>query len=256
MMATIDSLLSNDQGEDQPVDVVQMFYTLHTVIHELWSTGHNARWNNPLLESTGCTEEQYWQNQVQSPVPSYTAILSTGQKDLWASVPNLDFCTDDFSDIAGFFMIVEIFFHDLLRIQKLCLRCWSGSQGCSHSINGWIDLRRVVELDLDVITYAHELPKSHFVYKTLMKSKLRSDFILNIPTTGCFPSLKFLHVTIYLPDKDSICKLFSCCPVLENLKIEGDLSSIDLGCHRFPSFQLTVLRYVVQGLTSFFYAVY
>lgn len=152
-----------------------------------------------------------------------TAILSTGQKDLWASVPNLDFCTDDFSDIAGFFMIVEIFFHDLSRIKKLCLRCWSGSQGCSHSINGWIDLRRVVELDLDVITYAHELPKSHFVYKTLMKSKLRSDFIINIPTTGCFPSLKFLHVTIYLPDKDSICKLFSCCPVLEDLKIEGDL---------------------------------
>lgn len=24
------------------------------------------RWNNPLLDSTGCTEEQYWQNQVQS----------------------------------------------------------------------------------------------------------------------------------------------------------------------------------------------
>ncbi|CAN6574537.1 unnamed protein product [Malus baccata var. baccata] len=136
-----------------------------------------------------------------------TDILSTGRKDLWASVPNLDFCTNDFSDIAPF----------------LCLRCWSGRQGCSHSIDGWIDLRRVVELDLDVIKYADELPKSLFVCKTLMKLKLRTDFIINIPTTGCFPSLKFLHVTIYLPDKDSMCKLFSCCPVLEDLKTEGDL---------------------------------
>lgn len=72
---------------------------------------------------------------------------------------------------------------------------WSGRQGCSHSINGWIDLRRVAELDLDVIKYALELPKSLFACKTLMKLKLRSYFIINIPTTGCFPSLKFLHVT-------------------------------------------------------------
>ncbi|KAM1324137.1 hypothetical protein EV1_044965 [Malus domestica] len=33
MMVTIDSLLSNDQGEDQPVDVVQMLapFTIHDI---------------------------------------------------------------------------------------------------------------------------------------------------------------------------------------------------------------------------------
>jgi hypothetical protein len=100
-------------------------------------------------------------------------------------------------------------------------------------VNGWIHTAircNVVELDL-LVKFGLlkfqilELPESLFISKTLMILKLRSNFIINIPKSGCLPSLKFLHVTVHYFLHDSMLRLFSCCPVLEDLTIDGRLRS-------------------------------
>ncbi|TQD80275.1 hypothetical protein C1H46_034173 [Malus baccata] len=52
---------------------------------------------------------------------------------------------------------------------------------------------------------------------------LHCNDITVTPSSGCFSSLKFLHATVRYPVGDSMEKLISCCPVLEDLIIDGDL---------------------------------
>jgi hypothetical protein len=56
-----------------------------------------------------------------------------------------------------------------------------------------------------------------------LKLKLPVLVAANIPTSGCFPSLKFLHITIFNPEEQVMQNLFSCCPVLEDLTIDGTI---------------------------------
>ncbi|KAB2623502.1 FBD-associated F-box protein [Pyrus ussuriensis x Pyrus communis] len=102
----------------------------------------------------------------------------------------------------------------------------------SH-VDGWLctSIRRnVVELDFELCQSHYsqygefELPHSLFTCRTLTVLKLSSNCITYAPPTlGCFPSLKFLNVTVHYPDTDSIEKLITCCPILENLNIDGIL---------------------------------
>ncbi|PRQ30791.1 putative FBD domain, leucine-rich repeat domain, L domain-containing protein [Rosa chinensis] len=223
-----------------------------------------------------------------------TSVLFTRWKYIWKSVPNLDFNSGPFRESAKLKTVGDhvLFFRNSSNIQRFRLN-WNYNGIDQSCIYGWIHTamkRNVVELDLFVNSRLHchffELPKSIFMCKTLMILKLRSNFTANnIPASGCFPNLKFLHVTSMVKDNvilkvvvstpssavnprrkdlalypvfllyvyvgfgasnfffrleppnsqgrpcvdhyictDSMVKLFSSCPVLEDLTIDGHLT--------------------------------
>lgn len=74
-----------------------------------------------------------------------------------------------------------------------------------------------------------ELPESLCTSTTLEVLVLYSDFVINIPPSGlCFPCLKFLHIEMYCPPNNLTERLFSACPVLEELSIVGLLINADV----------------------------
>ncbi|TXG58974.1 hypothetical protein EZV62_016803 [Acer yangbiense] len=87
---------------------------------------------------------------------------------------------------------------------------------------------RNLTIKVDIVEAWHgwpfDLPQSILTCKTLVKLRLESlhnDFFLDIPDSMCFPSLKILHITIAFPDASLMQKLFSSCPVLEDLSIHA-----------------------------------
>lgn len=156
---------------------------------------------------------------------------------------NLYFNDRDFSSSADLVAFVDraLQIRDSLAIQKFNL-CFTrfGAEAFSY-IDDWMSTAircLVVELDLSVsidggkdrkipkTLKVLELPKSLVTCKTLVALKPGLNFIINIPTSECFPSLKLLHVTFHhprvvCPSYDSID--FSYCPVLEYLTIDGSL---------------------------------
>ncbi|XP_062011805.1 F-box/LRR-repeat protein At4g14103-like [Rosa rugosa] len=158
-----------------------------------------------------------------------TCVLSTRWKNIWASVPTLDFDQTSFHDPDKFWAFVDsvLLFRHSSNIKKF--RLYMKGKDVDHSrINAWINTairRNVVELDLlaghPFLSKLVELPKSLFMCKTLVILRLRSQFITNIPASGCFPSLKFLHVTFYSNVIESMRELFSNCPILEDLTVDG-----------------------------------
>lgn len=186
-----------------------------------------------------------------------TYILSKRWKKVWASVPNLDFDDSNISESVPFLRFVDnvLFYRDstdiqTFRLQSSCIEDFA-------RIRGWIETavrRNVVELDISVEDYAGdedhprvlELPERVFRFKTLVNLVLRSNFIINPPASGCFPSVKSLIVYIgHLVDK-SIEKLFSCCPVLENLYINGSH-----GMQRDPILNLNISAPELKTLRIF-----
>lgn len=180
-----------------------------------------------------------------------TSVLSHRWKNVWASVSNLDLDEEEYRlDYVCRTMpqLLQLNDYDPDRFAQfvnrvLLFRC----QGNIHRfrlvtkemddvslIYAWISTairRSVVELDITVGTptsphFLHfEIPRSLFLCSTLMSLKLwlRRDISAITPSSNCFPCLKFLHVTVSYPDSDSMEKLFSCFPVLEDLIIDGEL---------------------------------
>lgn len=127
-----------------------------------------------------------------------------------------------------------LFFRGSSNIHTFQLRC-SVIEEDFCRIDPWIYTavrRNVVEfefdLDVDVDSKSHryegyELPRRLLMCNTLEVLKLtlnHKDIIIN-PPSDCFPSLKFLHVTLQYPGGRSLEKLLTCCPVLKDLIIEG-----------------------------------
>ncbi|XP_050138225.1 F-box/FBD/LRR-repeat protein At5g53840-like [Malus sylvestris] len=174
-----------------------------------------------------------------------TSILSTRWKSIWASVPNLDFEFEQMSttwkeeymsNYVGFFMFVDrvLSLRDSLDIQKFRLHCYYRVEDFSRIV-GWICTairHNVVELDLcvysdNIVCPTFELPQCVFMCKTLVVLKVKSNCITyGLPTSGCFPRLKFLDVKVEYPEDDSMEKLFSCCPVLEDLSINATVRDL------------------------------
>lgn len=172
-----------------------------------------------------------------------TSVLSTRWKNIWASVPCLDFehkysCQ---SDYVGFLSFIDrvLYYRDSSDIQRFRLH-FNGFAEDFSRIDGWIRTairRNVVELDLNVKSFGRrgqqvfELPKSVFICKTLVVLKLISNCISYAPPkSGCFPNLKFLHIRVDYPDNDLMEKLFSYFPLLEDLTIEGEMLC-DIRCN-------------------------
>lgn len=184
-----------------------------------------------------------------------TSILSTRWKNIWASVPNLDFSDEATSDKTGFLAFVDrlLFSPDSSDIRKFRLHC-SSVDDFSH-IDSWICAaiqRNAVEVDLCVESDGRqifELPKPLLTCKTLEVLKLDSNYVINLPISGSFPSLRSLHVTVDSPDSDAMGTLISYCPVLENLTIDGTLGDHVLNVNVSVS-ELKSLRIRLRSTTD------
>ncbi|XP_024168725.2 F-box/LRR-repeat protein At3g59190 isoform X1 [Rosa chinensis] len=214
-----------------------------------------------------------------------TSVLSRRWKNVWASVPSLDLDEQKYHldyvnrtlprplryVLSSFPQFVNrlLLFRSPINIHRLHLKTTMTSD--ASLINAWISTavkHNVVELDLCVETPTEphfEIPKSVFLCNTLVSLKLwlSQDVSAVTPSAKCFPCLKFLHVTVWCPDSDSMEKLFSCCPALEHLIIDGQvddvlayninisgpkLKRLQIGfiVHKFDTRSSNVVNYVCQ----------
>ncbi|CBI32913.3 unnamed protein product, partial [Vitis vinifera] len=142
-----------------------------------------------------------------------TSILSKRWRYLWASVPILDF--DD-----------ELWLNPstLVELEERIIMFQNFVDGVlRHSEVSCIKKFRLGYRDNNLDNWGVELPPMFFICKTLVVVKLSCALFLDIPTTVWLPSLKALHLkSVEYSDDDSIQKLLSGCPVLEELVIERE----------------------------------
>ncbi|KAB2616083.1 F-box/LRR-repeat protein 13-like [Pyrus ussuriensis x Pyrus communis] len=158
-----------------------------------------------------------------------TTVLSKRWKNIWTSVPNLYFCDDDYREVNDFTAFVNRFH----------LHCDDDYY-----------LLIVVELDLCVNHSEPDqnfvLPQNIFMCETLKVLKLQFHFIARPPTSNCFPNLKFLNVDIHHPDVDSVEKVLSYFPVLEDVVIDGFLDDYDV-----ESLDINISAPALKTISSF-----
>ncbi|KAL7226386.1 hypothetical protein ACSBR1_021483 [Camellia fascicularis] len=117
-----------------------------------------------------------------------TSILSSRWKHIWASVPILEFNGPILlPSYIPFRVAVKRSVHE-------------------------IDINVCEGLDL-------KLPRNLFTCNTLVALKLGSQLHFDVPTSISFPCLRIFHVSLISPSNDLTQKLFSSCPMLEELSI-------------------------------------
>ncbi|XP_019194696.1 PREDICTED: F-box protein At4g22280-like [Ipomoea nil] len=160
-----------------------------------------------------------------------TCILSTRWKNLWTIRNNLDFDDSLLYSSPFFDYKVTCFMHFVQRvlelrnastIEKFCLSCrvcFSASHVCT-----WLSsaIKNNVQ-ELDLCLFAEEpfsLPPCVFYSKSLLVLKLQMTCILELPDSISFPCLRTLHLRLVtFPDDSSTQRLFSGCPVLQELAV-------------------------------------
>ncbi|KHN36811.1 FBD-associated F-box protein [Glycine soja] len=158
-----------------------------------------------------------------------TSVLSTRWRSLWTLVLTLDF--DDnwpcffnttFASIFGSILAQ----HKAKCIKRLCLYNYSKpfSLDLIGSLVSTAVAQNLEEMDL-ICNYYFEvtLPNTLFTCKTISVLKLSLGLTINLNNISSIhlPSLKVLHLDVlYLVDDESIMRLFSGCPVLEELCYE------------------------------------
>lgn len=206
-----------------------------------------------------------------------TSVLCRRWKNLWKSVPILDFDMLDMLDFAedelkikeacadfGTFVDGVLSSRDnSLDIQSFRLGCYLSNDN-SDQIDGWIQTairHNAVKLDLyveDEDSNLFQLPKCVFKSKTLEHLKLKSlDYIIyRPPKSGCFPSLKFLHIEASSPGQESMENLFSQFPVLEDLTLdleETRLKNLNISAPKLKRLRVDMTTNIfVNYLCNFF----
>ncbi|XVE80338.1 hypothetical protein DITRI_Ditri14bG0131900 [Diplodiscus trichospermus] len=158
-----------------------------------------------------------------------TSILSTRWSKIFTLISNLNFdCSTRRNSYCFSFMnfVDRILFYRTGFVDKFRLNC--GGFIDSYRVDGWIRYAlknsvRELDLCLDCKEF-RMLPVCVFTCKTLVTLRLvlhgKCKFVLKVPVTICFPSLKILHLSgIRFPDDDSSRRLFSSCLVLEELVV-------------------------------------
>ncbi|OMO74046.1 hypothetical protein COLO4_26739 [Corchorus olitorius] len=166
-----------------------------------------------------------------------SSVLSTRWRYLSTLVHNLDFQGKNSHAFINFVDRV-LFLHDAaVSIQKFHLNIYPDQRNlyenvCARRICGWITYalnRLVQQLDINMwlLGPIHN-PATLFTSKTLVKLKLVVDFlVLTIPTKVWFPSLKIIFLEqVQFLDNDSVRRLISGCPVLEELVIYSDWNNV------------------------------
>ncbi|XP_062029567.1 F-box/LRR-repeat protein At4g14103-like [Rosa rugosa] len=173
-----------------------------------------------------------------------TSILSHRWKNVWASVPNLDFNEYDYyldyvfrtlpqpvrydSDWFAQFVNRVLLSRCQGNIHRFCLRTTDMMN--VSLIDSWVSTaikHNVVELVLSSggpRLPDFEIPRCLFMCNTLVSLELgvHKNIRAVTPPSHCFPCLKLLHVTFCFPDSHTVEKLFPSFPVLEDLIIDGE----------------------------------
>ncbi|WCJ35145.1 F-box/RNI-like/FBD-like domains-containing protein [Euphorbia peplus] len=163
-----------------------------------------------------------------------TTILSKRWEYLWTSTSNLVF-KDDFllayqgevvrklnSLIFKNYVNRALFYHGRSMLQKC--RMMFRTKYFSDCIYTWVcavityNIEELVIFD-GSLTVQH-LPWRLFTCKSLVNLKIYGEFVLDLPTYVCFPSLRVLHLfKVVFVDDASMHMLLSSCPVLEDLHL-------------------------------------
>lgn len=162
-----------------------------------------------------------------------TSILSNRWRYVFASLPNLDFddlvshkLSTNFSNFVD--RLISMRNVDLDRFR---LKCASQNIDVLR-VYAWICavlLHNIQELDLCILIKGLAWPETKkqllppppsnlFTSPTLVVLKLDAYLVLNVPIEVCLQNLKIIHLTdIVFPDEDTISRLISNCPMLEDL---------------------------------------
>ncbi|KAI3753922.1 hypothetical protein L2E82_25987 [Cichorium intybus] len=160
-----------------------------------------------------------------------TSVLSTRWKNLWASVPNIDF--DDGllwarvygrprPEVSSFVKFVErvLQLRDASNMEKFRLSCFVCNN--ASKIHSWISyaiMHNVQELDLCLLKVdASVFPLSMFDSTSFVILKIRMDCVIELSSHVSLPCLKTFHLSLVrFPNDDFTENLLSGCPFLEEL---------------------------------------
>ncbi|CAI9758163.1 unnamed protein product [Fraxinus pennsylvanica] len=121
---------------------------------------------------------------------------------------------------------------------------------CFDACTSELISRNALELKLEGSLVTHGI----FTFKTLTALDLKSNIILldtkDIPTFD-LPNLKKLRTHLFYPSSDLSEKLFSSCPVLEDLTIEGNVRSetkFNISCPLLKRLKIQLQAWDFEGL--------
>ncbi|KAL7592575.1 hypothetical protein Lser_V15G35343 [Lactuca serriola] len=161
-----------------------------------------------------------------------TSVLSTRWKNLWVSVPNIDFddallCAREVDGwrrphVTSFVNFVERVLRlcNPSKMEKFRLSCRVFRD--AFQIRSWIShaiMHNVQELDLSLFAKDPSMiPRSVFHNTSLVSLKIRMDCAIQLPSHVSFPCLKALQLSYVQFLHDDFTETFlSGCPVLEKL---------------------------------------
>ncbi|CAL9219019.1 unnamed protein product [Arabidopsis halleri] len=164
-----------------------------------------------------------------------TSILSMQWKSLWMWLPKLEFDYSCYSVSRGQglarFISLNLPVHKAPAIESLSLKFRYGINGSiePEDIHFWVSLaiyKNVRELCLKLFYFGErqtKLPSSLYNCESLVILTLKDEILVDVPGTVCLPSLKTLFLRrVTYSDENSLHRLLSNCPVLEDLVVERD----------------------------------
>ncbi|KAJ4702794.1 F-box protein [Melia azedarach] len=178
--------------------------------------------------------------------------LKMGSEDKEDRISGL--CDSILCHILSFLPTKVLVLSHSVNINKFSLRCFKLRYPAF--LNSWLStaiMRSVREIELNLYYEARlELPECFYTCKTLEVLELLLDFVTKIPSSGmCFPNVNILFIEILYPENSLTERLFSSCPVLEELKIIAHFNDDD-PLIKFVIFSSTLkrlgIRVIVEGL--------
>lgn len=186
---------------------------------------------------------------------AYTTVLSIRWERLWMWLPKLNYNSND-SESLRRFLDLNMPLHRSPVIHSFHLRLEASLFG-PQDIKLWLVIALSRYLRELSITYRGNsespsiLPSSLYTCKSLVILKLRGEICLDVPRLACLPSLKTLELESdnYL-EGESLRRLLSVCPVLENLYVFCDGDNDDVGLITVTVPSLKRLSFYMPGATD------
>ncbi|CAA7028116.1 unnamed protein product [Microthlaspi erraticum] len=161
-----------------------------------------------------------------------TMLLSNRWKSIWTMLPKLDFDYGSDLEPSQYGKFIKYVDRSLVLNRAPVLETLKFKVGpycSSEDLVTWIRIgmvRHFRELQISERTENYDskivLPKSLYTYAKLEVLKLAYVVVLDVPDNYCFPSLKTLHLVCvtYGTDANSLCKILSSCPVLQEFVLD------------------------------------